>query len=460
MAYHYHQSAEFWHKDTHLTVSNFCYQTWQRRVHGGTDWDTLAQWQDIQALPLPAGFYPLRPPSPALTFGPELGLTAYLFGAQPGRAVFLPMVMRDGETAVSPQEPIINLVLDAASPPTTTIPTQGYLLQGGRDNPSRILPQGRATGNPIGSVLGSLRLLDVAAGDDVRVYADRPGLGSAPGTRYSLFADADPASDITVSPNPWQFVLDHHFTLVENRVMTLTLALTDLSGTMSIPKIQLCSLDAAIGCHPAWNRAMTTSGSGSWQAQFAPLPGQKELPRYLVVRIVDAADNAVSAELVQWLQVGGGVGPTHKDGMAPLLDDVVMVNVAQPLALAGDCNVVSYMPAANSAAINAPLPTDFGGLIGIPLDIDITLTTDNCPKWVPGQNQRFPQGINGLLNFGYSQDEVTRLGISETPQQLELLHFSPGSGWSTGQVVDMNTDLNWMTGSIEEDGIYAIGWRP
>ena len=461
MGYHYNQSAEFWHKDTHLTVSPFCYATWQRHVHGGTDWDTLSQWQAIQALPLPAGFYPLRPPTPAITFGPELGLAAHLFGAQPGHEVFLPMVVRDGETAVSPQEPFINLIIDAPSPPTTTIPTQVYLLQGGRDNPSRILPQGRATGNPVGNMLGSLRLLDVRAGDDVRVYADRPGLSSAPGTRYTLFADEDPTNDITLFENPSRFTLDHHFDLVENQVMTLTIALEDRTGNMSLPQIQLCSLDAAIGCHPDWAQPMSDTGSGTWQAEFTPLPGQKELPRYLVIRIVDGADHAVEDELVQWLQVGGGVGPAHNDGLAPLLDDVVMVNVSQPLALAGDCNVVSYMPAANADAIKAPLPAGFGGLIGIPLDIDITLTIDKCPTWVPGQDQQFPQNINVLLNFGYSQDEVTRLGISEAVenQHLELLHFDLG-GWSTTQQVDMNTDLNWVTASISEDGIYAIGWRP
>ncbi|MFO7678732.1 MAG: hypothetical protein R6X34_01655 [Chloroflexota bacterium] len=460
MAYHY-TATEFWHKDTHFpnTDLNFCQDTWQHHVHGQTDWDFLAtNWHVLQGLSL--SFVPLRSPVPELGSGPDLGLAAHLFGAEPGRALFLPLIVRDGETAVSPpQEPIINIILDTTSSPTATLPSQVYLLQGGRDNPSRILPQGRATGNPAGSVLGSLRLLDVGADDDIRAYVDRPALGAVPGARYTLFADANPASDITLAANSWQFALDHHFTLVENRVMTLTLALTDYSNVISLPNIQLCSLDAAIGCHPGWSQTMTSGGSGFWQTQFTPLPGQTELPRYLVVRIVDAADNAVADELVQWLQVGGGVGPAHNDGMAPLLDDVVMVNVAEPLANAGDCNVVSYMPAANTDALKTPLPPGFGGLIGIPLDIDITLTTDLCPQWAPGQNQQFPSGVTALLNFGYSQDEVTRLGLNEA-LQLELLHFSPGSGWSTGQQLTVNTDLNWITAQISEDGIYAVSWRP
>jgi hypothetical protein len=174
---------------------------------------------------------------------------------------------------------------------------------------------------------------------------------------------------------------------------------------------------------------------------------------------------AVEDELVQWLQVGGGVGPAHNDGLAPLLDDVVMVNVAQPLPLAGDCNVVSYAPATNADALKAPLPTGFGGLIGIPLNIDITLNDDEaqCPTWVPYQDQTWPQNVSVLLNFGYSQDEASRLGI-DTPAeeflQLYVLRFSTGGSWSTVQQITTNTDLNWVTAALSKDGIYAIGWRP
>ena len=457
MAYHY-TATEFWHKDTHFSPL-FCSTTWNSHVHGRTDWDFLAfDWANLQGLPI--SFVPLRSPVPQLDSGPMMGLAAHLFGAQPGHDLFLPMVVRDGETAVPPQEPIINLLLDATTSPTATQPTQVYLLQGGSDAPSRILPQGRVTGPPSGGALGSLRLLDVNDGDSLRAYTDWHGLGSAPGTRYTLFVEEDPTNDITLSENPSQFILDHHFDLVENQVMTLTIALEDRTGNMSLPTIQLCSLDAAVGCHPDWAQSMSAMGSGTWQAEFTPLTGQTELPRYLVARIVDGDDHAIEDELVQWIQVGGGVGPVHNDGMAPLLDDVVMVNVAQPLALAGDCNVVSYMPAANADALKASLPAGFGGLIGIPLDIDITLTTDQCPTWVPGQDQPLPQNVNVLLNFGYSQDEVTRLVLTEDQSHLELLHYYKGSGWNTTQQFNMNTDLNWVTASLSEDGIYAIGWRP
>jgi len=449
MAYHY-TGAEFWHKDTHLTVENFCYDTWQFRVHGQPDWDTLAQWHLIQGLPL--SFAPLRQPFPQLTAGPDLGLAAHLFGREPGWRTFLPAVVGVGTAVAAPSEPVVNLILDSTSPPTASQPSQVYLLKGDPANPARILPQGRVTGNPAGTVLGKIRLLDVEAADVVRAFVDWPDAGS----RYTLFSNGNPYSDIFTQANPWSYTLEHNFTLANNRVMTLTLSLNDEDSLLVAPWAQICSLDAATGCHPAWQQPMRSAG-GWWQAELSPLPGQPELPRYLVARIWDESAPAVQKEIVQWLQVAGGVGPTHNDGMAPLLDDVVMVNTQFPLATAGDCNVVSYMPAANRDALKAHLPPGIGGLIGIPLDIRITLFPGQCPIRIPGQPISLP--VDVLLNLGYSQDEVDRLGLDETTQ-LQILRYVPQFGWAIWQQVSGNSDLNWLTTVTTDDGIYAIGWLP
>lgn len=453
MAYHY-RATEFWHKDTHLTVANFCYDTWQFHVHGQTDWETLLQWPAIQGLSLP--LQPLRSPTTSLNAGPALGLARHLIGQSPGSESFLPLVTGGSGTAVLPQEPVVNLVLDTAVPPSHTIPSQIYLLKGSATAPQRILPQGRLTGDPVGDVLGQIRLLDVAANDTIRAYVAQPHTDSRPAMRYTVTGNSPASSAIIAAENPWDVTLEHHFALENNRVMTLTLALQEGDGRLTTPIAQLCSLDAAIGCHPGWQQNMVNAG-GWWQTEFTPLAGQKELPRYAVVRIWDGSDQAVADELVQWLQVAGGVGPTHNDGMAPLLDDVIMVNTSQPYPNAGDCNVVSFMPAANADALAASLPPSFGGLIGPPLDIQITLNQDQCPELVPGQSSPLP--VNVLLNFGYSQDEVDRLGLNEQTQ-LFILHYRPGFNWATWQQIDINTDLNWITSLTTEDGIYAIGWRP
>ncbi len=449
MAYHYN-GAEFWHKDTHLTVANFCYDTWQYRVHGQPDWDTLAQWHLIQGLPL--SFAPLRQPTPQLTDGPELGLAAHLFGQEPGWRAFLPAVVRTGTAVPAPSEPTVNLILDSASPPTASQPSQVYLLKGDPANPARILPQGRVTGDPAGAVLGQIRLLDVAPADTVRAFVDWPDAGG----RYTLFSNNNPSGNIITQANPWSYALEHNFTLTNNRVAALALFLRDNDGLLAAPMAQICSLDAAVGCHPGWQIPMSDAG-GWWQAELTPLPGQAELPRYLVARIWDGSAPAVQKEIVQWLQVAGGVGPTHNDGMAPLLDDVVMVNTQFPLANAGDCNVVSYMPAANNDALTAPLPPGIGGFIGIPLDIRITLFPGQCPIRVPGQP--IPLPVSVLINLGYSQDEVDRLGLNEQTQ-LAILHYVPNFGWALWQQVSGNSDLNWLTAVTTDDGIYAIGWRP
>jgi hypothetical protein len=455
MAYHY-QATEFWHKDTHLTVDLFCYNTWQAQVHGMNDWETLARWHEIQNLPL--SFPPLAMPFPELDAGPEPGLAAHLFGAEPGRATFLPVVLRDGDPPVATRsEPFVNLLVNAASPPTVTQPSQVYLLKGG-SSPARILPQGRAVGDVAGSVLGQLRLLDVEPDDVVRAYVGQTAVGPSPGVRYTTFTNGSPTAGITTEVNPLRFTLDHYFTIVNGRAVTLTIALKDEDNALGVPAIQICSLDAAVGCDPAWKMEMTPDG-GWLSAEFAPLPGQAELPRYLVLRIWDDNDSAVEKEIVQWVQMAGGVGPAHNDGMAPLVDDAVMVNIANPLATAPDCNVVSYTPATHAGALQAPLPAGFGGLLGLPLDISITINEDQCPTRTPGQDEPLPPNRTVLLNFGYSQDEVTRLGVPEGAN-LELLHFSNQSGWTTVQQISVNSELNWIAARIFEDGVYAVGWRP
>ncbi|MFO7539040.1 MAG: hypothetical protein R6X32_13430 [Chloroflexota bacterium] len=449
MAYHY-QTAEFWHAATHPTVDPFCLETWQYHVHGLSDWETLAQWDAIQGLSFT--FVPLQPPATQLTEGPALGLTGHLFGREAGHHLYLPAVV-DGRTAVlPPDEPVVNLYLDTTSPLTSSQASQIYLLQGGPDQPTRILPQGRVTGDPAGTNLGQIRLLDVQPGDAVRAYVDWYEAGQ----RFTLSDNLNPLGDIFTQVNPWAYSLEHRFTVTDNRVDGLTLFLLDKNGLLDMPVAQLCSLDAAVGCHPDWQQPMQNVG-GWWQAEFTPLPGHLELPRYLVVRIVDGSNPAVNKEIVQWLQVAGGVGPTHNDGMAPLLDDMVMVNTSQSLDNVEYCNIVSYMPAANWEAREASLPPDVGGLIGFPVDISITIHPDQCPDYVPGQPMPLPVSV--FINLGYSQDEVDRLGLNEQTQ-LQILRFSPQFGWSTWQQIDLNSDLNWITTMTTDDGIYAIGWLP
>lgn len=460
MAYHY-RPVEFWHQATHLVVSDFCYQTWQFHVHGESDWDTLSRWHTIQGLPV--SFAPLNPPAEELTSGTTPGLAAHLFGREAGDRIFLPFLSREGSAVGFPAEPSVAVLIDVPVSPATTLSSQVYLLKGNPDEPERILPQGQATGEPVGNAIGQIRLLDVAPDDAIRAYVNRFGSGQ----QYTVYANEYPAGDIVTLTNTWAYTLEHRFTLESNRVVSLTLTLRDEDNRLIKPLAQICSLDAAIGCHPAWRAFMERSG-GWWQVQFTPLPGQWELPRYLVARIADDKEPAVEKEVVQWLEVAGGIGPTHNDGMAPLLDGRVMVNAPvsnAPVSLdnAGDCNVVSYMPALNRDALQTPLPPAIGGLLSVPLDISITLTANKCP-FLPGKP--VPLTTPVLLNLGYSQDAVDRLGLNEQTQ-LKILHYVPETGWETCHQgsnscleISRNSDLNWIAVRTVHAGIYAIGWQP
>lgn len=451
MAYHY-TATEFWHKDTHLTVNNFCYDTWQFKVHGQTDWETLVEWSTIQGVPMP--LLPLRPPMATLNAGPSLGLARHLVGQSPGSPLFLPLAMGGGGAAPPVREIVNQVEMETVVLPAHSLPSQIYLLKGGASNPTRILPMGRLTDDPSGSILGKIRLLDAELTDTLRAFVDWPSVDGSGGVRYALTENNDPGTPMFAQANAWDVQLNHHFELVDNRVARLRLFLLEGDGRLTTPIAQLCSLDAAIGCHPTWKQPMLNAG-GEWQVGFLPLDGQPELPRYAVVRIWDSHDNAVEDELVQWLQVGGGVGPSHNDGMAPLLDDVIMVNSGQPFPATDNCNLVSYMPALNADALATPLPQTVGGLIGVPLDVQITLGIDQCPP--PVADMPNPLPVNVVMNMGYSQDEVDRLGLDEQTE-LFVLHYRPATGWAFWQQIGVDTDLNWITTQTSEDGIYAIGW--
>ncbi|MCA9969345.1 MAG: hypothetical protein KC425_03970 [Anaerolineales bacterium] len=461
LAYHY-TATEFWHTGTHTGTppgqldAAFCSHTWQSHVHGESDWETLARWHTIQGLPI--GFVPLQAPTGLLDPGPAPGVVAHLFAREPGHQALLPLLRRGGSPPPAASEPVVTVELPAA--PTAEVASQVYLLQQ-RGGVARIVPQGRVTGGPTGSSLGSVQFLGVMPGDTVRVYAEQYAVGSAGEARYAVADDALPADPLQLAANPWTYRLEHEFGVRNGRILTLTVNFRDDDARLNQPRLRLCSLDAAVGCDLAWEADMQLTPAGWWQAHLGPRAGDAELPRYAVIAIREAGGGAPGDDVVAWIQAAGGVGPTHKDGMAPLVDAAVMVNSPDYQENAGQAQFVSFMPAANVVARQTPLPAPFGGLIGQPLDVTILFLNNSCQGQgcFPGEDRPLPSVPRVLLNLGYSQADVDRLGLNES-SQLMVLHYSQLFGWTTVQQIDVNTDLNFVTAQIFEDGIYAVGWMP
>jgi hypothetical protein len=144
------------------------------------------------------------------------------------------------------------------------------------------------------------------------------------------------------------------------------------------------------------------------------------------------------------------------------------------------------MPAANFEALNQPLPAGIGGIIGQPLDVDIT--------WPSGGALPFN------LTLFYPQEVAERLGVE--PGRLRVLRYDPaGQAWQTvpvsgfsnadsappppqptatvalsptpdlrvtvqalgnrgaGVAASGDTSLAWVaTQPVSAGGIYAVGW--
>ncbi len=66
-------------------------------------------------------------------------------------------------------------------------------------------------------------------------------------------------------------------------------------------------MDAEIGCSPdGWRQTMLSDsdlipGEVWWLAEFAPLPGEIQLPRHLILRI-----QTDEGEIIRWVQARGG----------------------------------------------------------------------------------------------------------------------------------------------------------
>jgi hypothetical protein len=470
MAYQY-TASEFWHPTHVPTPTDACTTTTQWEVHGLSDWETLNRWHKIQGLNIP--FQPVKLPA-ALAPGPDdLGITGDLFGRLPGCYIYLPIILRPGADSPSPTEPTIHVTLDNHAAVTETLLTQVYILEGMESgSPTRILHQGKvlADPDPDSGLLGHITLLGVKEGDRARIFVDRSATTATSGSRFvypsttvadSVLYDGFNALATTTS---WDASLDIVPDTVDGRLVRLTAWLTSSTKFTQNVTAQLCVPDIEIGCPPVWKKTMTPmSGGKSWTTDFTPLPGTVKMPSYAVIRV----EAPGTRELIRWFQVTT-VGPAHNWAHAPLSDWHVTIDAGQALPGSGRCNKVVVMPAADYPALVKPLPTAPGdkpiqGIIGLPFDIDILLSADDaCPQLGPGEHT-LPYPV--YLTMSYDQETINRLRAIHDLQEdvdLYILHYSRVDGaWSDGQIdriVGRNTELNWLSATLSEDGIYAIGW--
>ncbi len=480
MAYQY-TSSEFWHPDTHIVQPFQCENTQQAFIHGDSDWETLARWDDIQGLGLP--FDPL--PYPAiLQPGPD-------WSADLSRHLYDINVNATGANAEEP-----NLKFVTSDVPMRdnwdTLQSQVYLLQGAPDNPDRIIPQGRLLSQPADIESGVIQLLGYDSGRDFLhvvaehyspvitqtgrlVFPEKMGDGAGLG-------DGDTLPTV---PNKWEYTLETRYRLRDYRAAEMQVVLKseqDLSGFP--PSAQICSQDPGIGCllleEMTWDGALDV-----WKIVFdADKIGLEEIPRYAVVRVMlEDPDALPPGEIIRWVQMAGGEGAGYIDALAPLADGKVQVHIDRNQASEDfpDCGVLSYMPATNYDAlvmdeIATGTSLQFPPLRFIDQPLDISLTVpgpEGCPQPVPCQNEPMPrdpetgQFTPVMVTLYYDQEDIDQLGIDES--QLRVAHYLGGKegvwldvenpitdNYPSTDIIRRDENLNTISFQMYEDGIYGI----
>ncbi len=474
---HQYTTSEFWSGRVHGFPTD-CQNTIQYEVHGEDDWTTLSHWHWIQQLPTSVDPPILAPV--ALAEGPNLGLTAALFGSEPGHHLYLPIIRKAGNWTPSTtdlREPQIDVFIDEGFEFGTGFDSQVYLLEDTAvaHFPQRILHQGRPVMGPEPeNFIGSMTILNVNDTDRLHVTVQRHPTDEKIGELYTYAPQYwPPGSEIkpltegvkvVAVQDPWYTVLDLQPNPEKPREELTVIFQSLTHSNLPTPIAHLCAIDANSGCaeDEAWLQEMTPIGSDIWQATFTPLPGAEELPLYGIVRV----EVPEFGERLRWFRQAGGVGPAHEDADAPTQDGEVTVDAVQAISSgisqAGDCSHVLVMPTADDRLLRQLLPGDVKGIVGTPFDIDILQPHPDGEGCIGLEPESLPTPV--VVTLYYDYEMLAQLGIQR--DQLRVLHYFQSNGeWVdvTGEVSpepDQEDANNWI-GSfpLNDGGFYAIGWR-
>lgn len=432
MAYHYTaDQLSLWEPGAPPPA---CRDTPQMAVHGESAWATVERFYGADGVTAPA----------ALTPGPT--------DPPPVTVTVVP--------SATPRERTSAMATFAALPGPPLV-GQAYLIRPRPEDgaPQRIIGQGAI----VAGEAMPMQLVGVQpdTGDRAAVMAPDP----VGGALYSFPADyRDPAeapplridgvNDLSAAESSWRPGLTLRPLLYQgpgeqfSRVSGLEVRLEECSGKPpQAVEFVHCPVGGACG------EPVAVSGSNGVFSHFFFFDEQEPpaLHGYIYAR-----DPLRGAEAVTWYQLGGGVGPAHTGGHAPIAEGLVNVDMAQAdqRAPASD-NRVIYSSALACGA-SGPLPAGVTGILGTPLFINsVVADPNNGAPWGPG---RPPLRVR----LSYDQDLLDRLGIAET--RLVVLRLNGQGLWEVAPPAGRSAALDWIAAapqSFANGGeIYALGYGP
>ena len=469
MAYHY-TAQEFSHDVVHAneiaTLPNSCSTNANAMIYGSnvSDWEILSTWEDILQI---STVDALKKPT-KLQPDPNIGIVADLFNKTPTEqpvapALYIPII--NSGRALSYGEPIAEFEWSnpPASPINNKLHSEVYLLKGEALMPQRILPQGEYFFHDSAQLEGQIRLLDMEANDRVRSHFF-VGQGVLQETGYLQPLTQTPLSS---QPSPWAYEFDHRFT--QNGVYVTDLSIT-LTSTLNAPvSVTVCAL-MENGCDIWEPVEMQSVGSNLWSADFSTSSTNsafslKEMPRYLVLYLL-SEEYGPEFPIIQWIKVGGGIGPGHIDGTAPLVDSEVALNFIGNDVIDVGLNCVINSWSYTLSHANFRQAASFGdGLLTPAYRVRFMFPESNtnpdilCPD-TNSSNDLAVESKDLWIRIGYKQVDLERFGLDEDSIDLTVIYFDPAVGnWISMERAIINRELNFVAAPIRADGIYAIAYR-
>ena len=320
---------------------------------------------------------------------------------------------------------------------------EAYLLsESGPGQPLRIIGQGwRLPGEPTPPpFLG----VQPSAGQRAAIFVEDYGRNLRQATAAAgADLDLSALNSLATTPSSWRPSMQITPTLTSSgsvfaEVTALNVRLTDCAAQTSQVDLAYCPAGGSCSAPVRVERG----ADGAFRHSFAgyPIDGQSEPPAiygYIYARSVDSGEEAIST-----YQLGGGVGPAHIDGHAPLVEGQVGLDVATSAAGSSGDNRVLFSQSA--VCVAAGLPAGVKAFIGAPISIQVSVAA-KPQLGQPGRSWGAPASTDPALRVRLFYDQALLNALSVDERRLVLLRLGAVNGlWQVVPVQGRSPELNWI----------------
>ncbi len=425
MAYHY-RAGQLWRGGASNGTCDF---TPQMHVHGESDWETVQRF--YPNVVIPSGPTP-APPSQPIQWSVATVSTLPLHSSANVR--------------------VRNTV--AAG---TQLSGHGYIVRTINQTPQRIIGQGAI----VADEAAPLPFLGVEDRDRAVIVMQDPQTGAhftANSNRAPLVVGQDKLNELYLQRSSWRpcMSITPAFSTSGgiSQVTQLTVRLRDCANRTSLAQLAYCPSGG--NCQALVTKPIDATGSFVHTFTF-PWGSPPAEYGYIYARSADSGEE--QEETIAWYQLAGGVGPATITGHAPLLEGTAELSPSSSSAQVMSGKTDSYLLYSGVLPYrtgSTALPSDVGGIVNIPLDIQPVVSNGaGSTEW---SASRYDPALS--VRLSYNQDLLDRLRIGE--ERLVLLRLDQQGGWRKLTSRQRSLALDWLAvdpQSFNGSGLsFALGY--